>query len=121
MQHGFIKGRSTGTAVLEMLQRVMECLEEDEIPAGLFLDFSKAFHCVSHKILLTKLGIYGIRGIVLELLKGYQSNRKHIVVLDSEGSRYELSESGLSVGIPQGIIMGPREKYQHICMPMILT
>lgn len=69
----------------------MECLEEDEILAGLFLDLSKAFDCVSHEILLTELEIYEIR--VIELLKYYLSNKKQIIVLDSEESRYESSEN----------------------------
>lgn len=107
VQHGFIQGRSTETAIFELLQRVTQCLETDDIPAGLFLDFSKAFDCVSHDRLLDKLEAYGIRGTTLELFKDYLSNRKQIVIMDSEGKRYKSSENVLSVGVPQGTILGP--------------
>ena len=43
------------------------------------LDLKKAFDTVDHKILLTKLQNYGIRGNALDLFQDYLSNRQQYV------------------------------------------
>ena len=55
MQHGFLKGTSTNTAIVNFLKDVYNSMDNKEISIGLFLDFSKAFHLVDHNILLNKL------------------------------------------------------------------
>ena len=50
----------------------------DNIDSGnfvisIFLDFKTAFDTVDHKILLSKLDFYGIRGVSREWLKSYLS------------------------------------------------
>ena len=55
-----------------------ESAENSEFMLGLFIDLS--FDTISHKILLDKLYEYGIRGIALEWIRDYLSNRKQFVV-----------------------------------------
>ena len=70
---------------------------------GVFLDFSKAFDTVNHKILLSKLESYGIRGLPLELFTSYLTNRKQYTSLGNNVS----STQTVTCGIPQGSSLGP--------------
>ena len=53
---------------------------------GLFCDVQKAFDCVNHNVLLTKLEFYGITGITYQLLKSYLKGRYQRVVLNNDSS-----------------------------------
>ena len=70
---------------------------------GIFIDLSKAFDTVNHKILIAKLEHYGIRGKALDILKSYLSNRKQYVQLESSKSKLQP----ITCGVPQGSVLGP--------------
>ena len=55
----------------------MNALNNNEIVLGLFLNFSKAFNCVNHEILIKNLEKYGIRGICLDWFINYLLSWKH--------------------------------------------
>ena len=74
-QYGFIHGRSTEHAMIEITSRITEAIEIKLLTLGIFLDLSKAFDTLSHEILLRKLSIYGIRGIAHKLFSSYLTNR----------------------------------------------
>ena len=70
---------------------------------GIFLDLSKAFDTVDHNILLYKLQSYGIRGSAYNWFKSYLSGRQQYTIIGDSLSKV----MPLSVGIPQGSILGP--------------
>lgn len=77
-QYGFIKGRSTTTAIIKFTELIIEQLEEGCTSKSILLDFSKAFDCLSHKLLLLKLNGLGIRGGAAQWFNSYLSNRKQL-------------------------------------------
>ena len=58
-QFGFRKGYSTEQAILEMTDSVKTAIDQRHLTCGVFLDFSKAFDTVNHRMLLLKLNKYG--------------------------------------------------------------
>lgn len=106
-QHGFLKTRSTETALFELSRSILHALECGEVPVGLFLDFSRAFDCVSHKILLDKLNSFGIRNKQLDLMKSYLEDRVQRVSIEIDGAVFVSCDEILSSGVPQGSIAGP--------------
>ena len=74
---------------------------------GIFRYLSKAFDTIDHKILLHKLYNYGIRGIALNLIESYLSNRFQSVKIDDEKS----DKLQVRYGVPQGSVLGPLVVY----------
>ena len=102
-QYGFRKKHSTNHAILELVTKITNAIENNQYTMGVFLDLSKAFDTVNHAILLHKLEHYGIRGIVLEWFKNYLQFRKQAV-------KYKTTKSDsltISCGVPQGSVLGP--------------
>ena len=66
-------------------------------------DLKKAFDTISHGRLLTKLDLLNVKGKALELFKNYLRNRQQITLVNNSESEMRH----LSVGVPQGSILGP--------------
>jgi hypothetical protein len=72
---------------------------------SIFCDLQKAFDCVNHNILLTKLEFCGISGASLKLIKSYLEARYQRVTLNNTPHLY--SNWGIMKhGVPQGSILG---------------
>ena len=81
-QYGFRHKHSTEYASLEMIDRIINKMDSNEIPIDIFLDLSKAFDTIDHTILLHKLKYYGLEDSTLKLFESYFKNRKQYTEID---------------------------------------
>jgi hypothetical protein len=102
-QYGFRKKHSTELAALEIVDRLITKMDKQETPLNIYLDLSKAFDTIDHKILKNKLEYYGIEGISLNLFSSYLNNRKQYVEFENTDSQV----LDITTGVPQGSILGP--------------
>ena len=102
-QYGFRPKHSTEYAALELIDRIINKMDLNEIPIDIFLDLSKAFDTIDHTILLHKLKYYGLEQSTLRLFESYLKNRKQYTEI--EESKSEILP--LTIGVPQGSILGP--------------
>ena len=111
-QHGFLKNRSTTTAILSYIQEIVSAIDSKSYPFSICCDLSKAFDCVNHSLLLSKLSSYGIRGTTNEWFSSYLKNRHQYVELtytDQNMHKQKISSkpSLVNLGVPQGSVLGP--------------
>ena len=97
-QHGFRKGRSCITQLIEVMEDWTEHLDNHNSVDAIYLDFQKAFDTVPHHRLFTKLKGYGISGNILEWIKNFLSERKQKVVLNGSNSKWTDVTSGIPPG-----------------------
>jgi hypothetical protein len=67
----------------DFVNDVQTAIDNKMNPIGLFMDLSKAYDVLDHKLLLNKLNEYGITGTANSWVESYLSNRKQYVELKS--------------------------------------
>lgn len=102
-QHGFRRGMSTVTQLLETVHEIAATLDSQGQIDIIFLDFEKAFDRVSHQKLLLKLKPILKNDQLLQWTEAYLTNRRQTVVVDDAKS----DSSDVRSGIPQGSVLGP--------------
>ena len=102
-QFGFQTSHSTEHAILLLANQLYQSFNESKFTLGIFIDLSKAFDTVDHKILTKKLELYGIKGWNLGWFESYLSNRKQFITYDDKQTNIET----ITCGVPQGSILGP--------------
>ena len=104
-QSGFRPGDSTVNQPIAITHQIHVVFEEyhSRETRTVFLDISKVFDKVWHDGLLHKLESNGISCPLLNLIRGFLSERQQCVVLKGKNSDW----SHVSTGVPQGSVFGP--------------
>ena len=102
-QCGFRKGYNTQYCLLAMLEKWKSSVDKGSSFGALLTDLSKAFDCLSHKLLIAKLHAYGFSLNALRLVHSYLTNRKQRTKINNKYS----SREEILFGVPQGSILGP--------------
>lgn len=102
-QHGFRTDRSTQTACTEFMDFVYESLDKGDHVAGIFFDLTRAFDCLQHGFIIDKLYHVGFRGIFLNWILSFLSQRS--IYVNHNG--FSSSKYKSNMGVPQGSVLGP--------------
>ncbi|EYC39859.1 hypothetical protein Y032_0638g971 [Ancylostoma ceylanicum] len=102
-QHGFWKGKSIETALLESTNDWTQALDEHNSVHVVYFDFSKAFDKIPIQKLLHKLYRVGVQPRTVEWIRGFLKNRTYQVRIDDCFS----TVYGTSSGVPQGGVLSP--------------
>ena len=65
--------------LIKMIEDWKSALDRGENAGSILMDLSKAFHCLLHRLLLTKLHAYGVSNESRELIKHYLMGRQQCV------------------------------------------
>ena len=88
---------------MTITEEIKESIDNGRFGCGIFIDLKKAFDTVNHRILLTKLEHYGVRGSLLKWFESYLTDRKQYVFYNGIASEMEK----IACGVPQGSVLGP--------------
>lgn len=102
-QFGFRQKKSTGKAILEFIEYLLDRFDKGDFTIAKFIDLSRAFDCVDHKLLIRKLYCYNFHPMAIKLIMSYLSNRKQYVYVNGEFSE----PKDVTIGVPQGSVLGP--------------
>lgn len=102
-QHGFVKGKSCLTNLIDFFEEVTKELDNGKSVDVIYLDFAKAFDKVPHKRLLKKIEAHGIGGKLLGWIENWLTGRTQAVRLN--GTLSEIVD--VISGVPQGSVLGP--------------
>jgi hypothetical protein len=102
-QSGFRANHSCESALTRLVDMWSKAINNNQMNGVVLLDLRKAFDLVDHKVLLDKLDYYQLSSTARAWFKSYLNERSQTVVFKGTPSE----KSALTVGVPQGSILGP--------------
>ena len=89
--------------ILRLIEEWKEKLDKGFFAGAVLMDLSKAFDCIPHDLLITKLNAYGFDRKPVVFFYSYLKRRKQCVNANNMQSTFQT----LLSGVPQGSILGP--------------
>ena len=98
---GCRKGFSAQQALLSLIERWKNTLDQNGYGGAIVMDLSKAFDTINHDPLIAKLSAYGFETASMKLIRSYLTNHFQRPKVNTSFS----SRSKLFFGVPQGSVL----------------
>jgi hypothetical protein len=106
-QYGFRTGLRTDDVICKLTTEILNSMNNKLAVGVIFWDLEKAFDCVDHGILFSKLKFYCINGKHLALYQSYLDNRYSRTLIHDESDNKVSCWTKIKHGVPQGSVLGP--------------
>ncbi len=100
---GYRKGYNSQYALITMIEKWKQYLDNKGHAGAVLMDLSKAFDTINHELLMAKLEAYGFNKDALEIISNYLTDRWQRTKINTTFSSW----SELLKGVPQGSVLGP--------------
>ena len=90
-------------SVVSFNLKLEKVLDNKGFGGVVLMDLYKAFETINHDIMIAMLHAYGFGNDSLKLLYSYLNNRWHRTIINYKFSSWKE----LSLGVPQGPVLGP--------------
>jgi hypothetical protein len=97
------KKYGTEHVLIKLIDSWKQALDNNKFVGTVLMDLSKAFDCIPHGLLISKMNAYGLSENACKFMSSYLSERYQRVKISNEKSSW----MPLLKGIPQGSCLGP--------------
>ena len=102
LQYVFLPNHSTQESVFEVTKAMYSAINTRKIMGLIFLDVAKAFNCINHERLFSKLYKIGCTNRFITWLRSYLNRTEIVTIGDCKSSKLSIMS-----GIAQGSVLGP--------------
>ena len=104
---GFRTNSSMDLASYKLINDILLSVNNKLLVEGIFCDLQKAFDCVDHNLLLSKMHWYGISGKGCNIIQPYLKNRYRRVIIANKSRQYYSEWEPIRYGVPKAPSLVP--------------